>query len=354
MTSSDAINREAPKVAASRNQVAELADIDDVRLLDAADSPLTAMRPQRSLWTNAVRRLRRNVMAMAAFAYLTFMLCVAILAPVIAPHNPVRTDVAKAGTLRQAAWVENKNPLKTGDWSYPLGTDAVGRDVFSRLVFGARVSLVVGFIPMLVILLIGVPIGLIAGFAGGRIDNLLMRVTDVVYAFPSLLLAIIMQISFGDTRIGGLLNGLVLIFFSLSIVNWTGVARLVRGETLSLKEHEFVEAARTAGASRTRLIVKHILPNALGPIIVAGAFIVPGAIINEAILSYLGVGVRPDVDLGAPFPTSWGQMILDGSKAYNSQLWMLIAPSLAVAMTTLSFTFLGDGLRDALDPRGND
>jgi oligopeptide transport system permease protein len=319
-----------------------------------AESPLTAMRPQRSLWSNALRRLRRNVMAMIALGYLVLMLLVAILAPVIAPHNPIRTDVAKAGTLRQAAWVENANPLKTGDWSYPLGTDAVGRDVFSRLVYGARVSLVVGFIPMAVILLIGVPMGLVAGFAGGRIDNLLMRVTDVVYAFPSLLLAIIMQISFGDTGFGKLLNGLVLLFLSLSIVNWTGVARLVRGETLSLKEMEFVEAARTSGAGRARLIVKHILPNALGPIIVAGAFIVPGAIINEAILSYLGVGVRPDVSLGAPFPTSWGQMILDGSKAYNAQLWMLVAPSLAVAMTTLAFTFLGDGLRDALDPRGAD
>jgi oligopeptide transport system permease protein len=319
-----------------------------------AESPLTAMRPQRSLWTNAFRRLRRNVMAMLALAYLLFMLVVAILAPVIAPHNPIRTDVAKAGTLRQAAWVENANPLKTGDWSYPLGTDAVGRDVFSRLVYGARVSLVVGFIPMVVIMIIGVPMGLIAGFAGGRIDNLLMRLTDVIYAFPSLLLAIIMQISFGDTGFGELLNGLVLLFISLSIVNWTGVARLVRGETLSLKEMEFVEAARTSGAGRARLIIKHILPNSLGPIIVAGAFIVPGAIINEAILSYLGVGVRPDVNLGAPFPTSWGQMILDGSKAYNAQLWMLVAPSIAVAMTTLAFTFIGDGLRDALDPRQAD
>lgn len=318
------------------------------------DSPLTAMRPQRSLWSNAWRRLRRNVMAMAAVCFLFFLMVVAIMAPAIAPHNPVRTDVAKAGTLRKAAWVEDPSPLKTGSWDYPLGTDAVGRDVFSRLVYGARVSLVVGFIPMAVILFIGVPIGLAAGYAGGRIDNLLMRLTDVVYAFPALLLAIITQISFGHTAVGQWLNGLVLLFISLSIVNWTGVARLVRGETLSLKEKEFVEAARTSGASRFRIITRHILPNSLGPIIVAGAFIVPGAIIAEAILSYLGVGVRPDVNLNAPFPTSWGQMILDGSKTYNSQAWMLIAPSVAVALTTLSFTFLGDGLRDALDPRQSD
>src|SRR5688572_12780327 len=187
----------------------------------AADSPLTAMRPQRSLWSNAWRRLRKNVMAMAAVCYLIFMIAVAILAPVIAPHNPVRTDVAKAGTLRQAAWVENPNPLKTGSWDYPLGTDAIGRDVFSRLVYGTRVSLVVGFIPMAVIMLIGVPIGLTAGYFGGRIDNILMRFTDVVYAFPALLLAIIVQISFGDTGIGKLLNGLILLFISLSIVSWT-------------------------------------------------------------------------------------------------------------------------------------
>ncbi|HQY30938.1 MAG TPA: ABC transporter permease, partial [Thermomicrobiales bacterium] len=206
----------------------------------------------------------------------------------------------------------------------------------------------------LVILLIGVPVGLTAGFAGGRVDNLLMRLVDVVYAFPALLLAIIMQISFGNTAVGKLLNGLVLLFLSLSIVNWTGVARLVRGETLALKEKEFVEAARTVGASRFKLVTRHILPNALAPIIVAAAFIVPGAIIAEAVLSYLGVGVRPDVNLNAPFPTSWGQMILDGSKVYNVQVWMLLAPSLAIAFTTLSFTFLGDGLRDALDPRAMD
>ncbi len=293
-------------------------------------------------------------MAMAGLAYLSLLLVVAVFAPLIAPHNPISSDVAEAGTYRKAAWLEDANPLRTGSWEYPLGTDSIGRDVFSRLVYGTRISLVVGFIPMAVIMLIGVPLGLIAGFAGGRVDNLLMRLTDVVYAFPALLLAIIMQISFGETLVGRWLNGLVLLFLSLSIVNWTGVARLVRGETLSLKEKEFVESAMTCGATRTRLIYRHILPNALGPIIVAAAFIVPGAIISEAVLSYLGVGVRPDVNLDAPFPTSWGQMILDGSKSYTAQSWMLIAPGIAVALITLSFTFIGDGLRDALDPKGAD
>lgn len=319
--------------------------------LALADPNAHLGKKPRSLWTNAWRRLRRNKMAMVSIGVLIFLIIVAIFAPLIAPHNPVTSDVGAAGTYRNAAWIDNVNPKKAGSWDYPLGTDSIGRDVFSRLVFGTRVSLIVGFIPMAVILTIGVPVGLAAGFFGGRVDDFLMRMTDVVYAFPALLLAIIMQISFRQSYIGELLNGLVLLFISLSIVNWTGVARLVRGETMSLKEREYVEAARTVGGSQFRVIARHILPNTLGPIIVASAFIVPAAIIQEAVLSYLGVGVRPDVSPNTPFPSSWGQMILDGSKSYTAQPWMLIAPSLAVAVITLSFTFLGDGLRDALDPR---
>lgn len=312
---------------------------------------LGALRTPRSLWSNAWRQFRRNKLAMVGLAYLIFLAFVAVLAPVIAPHNPVQSDLRAAGKYRQAAWIETDNPKTTGDWSYPLGTDGNGRDVFSRLVFGTRISLVVGFIPMAVIMLIGIPVGLIAGYLGGTLDNILMRLTDIVYAFPALLFFIIMQISFGDTYVGSLLNGLVLLFITLSIINWTGVARLVRGDTLSLKEKEFVEAARASGASSWRQISRHILPNALGSIIVAGAFIVPGAIIAEAVLTYLGIGLRPDVDLNAPFPTSWGQMIQAGQTAYRNQPWLLIAPSVAVALITLSFTFVGDGLRDALDPR---
>jgi len=311
-------------------------------------------RRSRSLWSNAWKRLRKNRMAIAGLVYLLFLVAVAIFAPAIATQNPVTSEVAVAGTLRQAAWVNDPNPLRSGSQDYPLGTDSIGRDVFSRLVYGTRVSLVVGFIPMVVILFIGVPFGLIAGYRGGRIDNLMMRMTDVVYAFPALLLAIIMQISFGSSALGGLLNGLVLLFLSLSIVNWTGVARLVRGQTLSLVEKEFVEAARASGASHARILVKHLLPNTLGSIIVAGAFVIPSAIIAEAVLSYLGVGLRPSVALDTPLPTSWGQMILEGSKFYQAQLWMLLGPSLAIALITLAFTFVGDGLRDALDPRQSD
>jgi oligopeptide transport system permease protein len=312
---------------------------------------LGALRAPRSLWSNAWRQFKRNKLALLGMTCLFFLGAVAIFAPVIAPHNPVQSDLRTAGKYRQAAWIHTDNPKTTGDWSYPLGTDGNGRDVFSRLVYGTRISLVVGFIPMVVIMLIGIPIGLAAGFVGGTLDNFLMRFTDIVYAFPALLFFIIMQISFGDNPIGELLNGLVLLFITLSIINWTGVARLVRGDTLALKEKEYVEAARASGASSWRQISRHILPNALGSVIVAGAFIVPGAIIAEAVLTYLGIGLRPDVSLDAPFPTSWGQMIQAGQTAYRNQPWLLIAPSLAVALITLSFTFVGDGLRDALDPR---
>lgn len=312
---------------------------------------LGAVRAPRSLWSNAWRQFRRNKLAMVGIIYLAILACVAILAPIVSPHNPVQSDLKVAGKYRQAAWIQTDDPKTTGSWDYPLGTDGNGRDVFSRLVYGTRISLVVGFIPMAVIMLVGIPVGLAAGFVGGTIDNFLMRLTDIVYAFPALLFFIIMQISLGDTPIGRLLNGLVLLFVTLSIINWTGVARLVRGDTLALKEKEFVEAARASGASSWRQISRHILPNALGSVIVAGAFIVPGAIIAEAVLTYLGIGLRPDVSLDAPFPTSWGQMIQAGQTAYRIQPWLLIAPSLAVALITLSFTFVGDGLRDALDPR---
>jgi ABC-type dipeptide/oligopeptide/nickel transport system permease subunit len=170
-----------------------------------------------------------------------------------------------------------------------------------------------------------------------------MRVTDLFLSIPFLVILII-----AATALGGSVFDIVVI---LSLFFWMPDARIVRGVFLSLKEKEFVEAARSVGASNVRIIVRHLLPNALGPIIVAAAFIVPGAIIAEAVLTYLGIGLRPDVSLDAPFPTSWGQMIQSGQTAYRNQPWLLIAPSLAVALITLSFTFVGDGLRDALDPR---
>ena len=309
------------------------------------------LRPQRSLWSDAWRQFKRNKLALIGGIYLLILVVLAVFAPFIAPHNPVKGDVKTAGKYRQAAWITTDNPKTTGSWEYPLGTDGNGRDVLSRVIYGTRISLVVGFIPMIIIMLIGVPIGLIAGYSGGRVDNALMRVTDVVYAFPALLFFIIMQISLGETWFGELLNGLVLLFVTLSIISWSGVARLVRGDTLSLREKEFIESALASGATSSRVLSRHIFPNTMGSLIIAAAFIVPSAIISEAVLSYLGIGLRPSVNLAAPFPTSWGQMLQSGASQYRNQAWLLIAPSLAVAFITLAFNFVGDGLRDALDPR---
>jgi oligopeptide transport system permease protein len=311
-------------------------------------------RPVRSLWSDAWRRLRKNKLAMLSIAYLIFLAIIAIGAPVFAPHapgNPPTTELRERGSFRQAAWIDTGNPRNTGKWEYVLGTDSVGRDIFSRLIYGTRVSMIVGFIPMIFTLLIGVSIGLISGYVGGRVDSLLMRFTDVVFALPDILFFIIVQTAFGSTAFGRAFNGLVLIFLSFSAVSWAGIARLVRGQVLSLKEKEFVESARAVGVSGNKILTRHILPNSLAPIIVAAAFIVPGAIVTEAVLSFLGIGIQPSISVTNPFPTSWGSMILQGNSAKESQPWMLIAPALAIASITIAFVSLGDGLRDALDPR---
>jgi oligopeptide transport system permease protein len=211
--------------------------------------------------------------------------------------------------------------------------------------------MVVGFVPTAIIVIIGTFVGMIAGYYGGRLDNILMRITDVVYAFPDLLFFIIVTVSLRDTYIGQLMNGLLLLFMALAIVNWVGVARLIRGQVLSLKEKEFVEAARCIGATDFTIMFRHIFPNSLAPLIVSMAFAIPGAIISEAILGFLGLGLIPATSADAIFITSWGSLLLDGYAGLNSQPALLLAPAICVALMVLAFTFLGDGLRDALDPR---
>jgi oligopeptide transport system permease protein len=310
---------------------------------------LNALREERSLWADAWRRLTRNRAAVAGLVVIAFFVVVAIFAPLIAPYNPIQQS--SNNSQRLPAWVQDKDPKRTGKPEYLLGTDAIGRDVFSQLVYGARVSLIVGFIPQILILLIGVSLGLISGFAGGRTDNLLMRFTDIIYAFPDTLFVITLATAFRETWLGQAFNGLLLVFVSFSIVAWTGMARLVRGQVLSLKEKEFIEAARTIGVSTPKILFGHILPNSLAPIIVTVTFGIPGAIIGEAILTFIGVGMRPSLDPNNPFPTSWGIMLFDGFANINSTPYMLLFPVLCVGLLTMAFTFLGDGMRDALDPR---
>jgi len=305
-------------------------------------------RKPASLYRDALRRLLRNHASVAGLVVVGIFSLMAIFAG-LAPYNAL--EMHSGNSERYPAWQHDDNPAKSGSPEFLLGTDSVGRDVLSRLIYGARTSMVIGFVPMTLIVLLGTLIGLVSGFFGGWIDNALMRLTDVVYAFPDLLFFIIVMTALRDTPIGNLLNGLFLLFCALAIVNWVGVARLVRGQVLSLKEKEFVEAARAIGASNWQIMIKHLFPNTLSPIIVSAAFLVPQAILTEATLGFIGVGVRPATDMGALFPTSWGVMLLEGRSLMLSQPMLLMAPAVCIAVVLLSFTFIGDGLRDALDPR---
>ncbi len=310
---------------------------------------LPSTRPPRSLMADAWSRLIRNKASVMGMIIIAFFALLVVFAPQVAPENPLKINSGK-GYL-PPAWVATSNTGKHGDPQFLLGTDTLGRDVLSRVIYGARVSMIVGFIPTSIILTVGTLVGLIAGYAGGRVDNLLMRFTDIMYGYPDLLFFIIVMVSLRDTWLGNLLNGLFLLFAALAIINWVGVARIVRGQVLSLKEKEFVEAARCIGAKNGHIMFRHILPNCLGPIIVVAAFQVPSMIITEAILGYLGLGLRPATSLTQFFVTSWGALLLEGQSAINAQPWMLLAPAICVALVVLAFTFLGDGLRDALDPR---
>ncbi len=297
----------------------------------------------------AFDRLARNKASMFGLVVITIFMLVAIFARAIAPHDPL--EITSGQKFLPPIWIDETVGGKASLVDYPLGTDTLGRDLLSRVIFGARVSMVVGFIPTFIIVLIGTVIGMMAGYIGGTWDNLLMRLTDVIYAFPDLLFFIIIMVSMRDSWLGQFMNGMFLLFTSLAIVNWVGIARLVRGQVLSLKQKEFIEAARAIGVKTPRIMTHHLLPNTLGVIIVYVAFRIPGLIITEAILGYLGLGLRPPADSQAFFITSWGGLLLEGQSAINAQPWILLAPAICIALVVLAFTFLGDGLRDALDPR---
>jgi oligopeptide transport system permease protein len=306
-------------------------------------------RPPKSLGQEAWERLLRNRASVIGLVVVIIFGLVALFANVLSPHNPVQINSGKS--FLPPVFVTNPPTAKMADPSFPLGTDTLGRDLLSRVIYGARVSMLVGFIPTIVVVLIGTVIGMAAGFYGGSVDNFLMRLTDVVYGFPDLLFFITILVALQDTGIGDIMNGLFLLFVALALVNWVGVARVVRGQVLSLKEKEFIEAARCIGAKNSRIMLRHLLPNALSPLIVITAFRVPGAIITEAILGYLGLGMKPATSGTDVFITSWGTLLLEGQSAINVQPWILLTPAICVAIVVLAFTFLGDGLRDALDPR---
>jgi len=318
-------------------------------------------RRETNLWSDAFFRLVRNRAAVLGGTIILLLALTYLFAPMIAPRS-FEVQVSKDNNA-MPQWLVDLLPMTRGyarvNNSYPLGADELGRDVFSRIIYGTRVSLTVAFVGPLLALLVGTIYGSIAGYFGGRVDNAMMRFVDVMYAFPTLLLIILMMAFFRssfagiaepgslkyamnelDTRVGGLL----FIFVGIGITSWMGMARLTRGQVLSLREKEFVEAAHALGATDLQIMFKHILPNAIGPLIVAETLAIPNYISYEAFLSFIGLGVNP------PTP-SWGMMISDGARVIRTYPHLAILPGLALAITMFAFNFLGDGLRDALDPK---
>ncbi len=278
----------------------------------------------RTLWQDAARRFLRNRLAVIGLAIVLLFLFLAVFADLVAPfpYDKVYFD----RVLRF--------PFELP--GHPLGTDEVGRDYLSRLIYGARTSMTVGIAVQTVAFLIGVPLGSLAGYVGGRTDFVISRFIDTMTAFPGLMFSILIISVWG--------GGITKVIFALSITSWIGIARLTRGQILSLREKEYVEAARCTGVSQNRIILRHLLPNALTPILVSISFGIPAAIFGEAGLSFLGIGIND------PIP-SWGKMV-GVSNAYVRVYWHLaLFPTIAVALAMLGFSFVGDGLRDALDPK---
>ena len=330
----------------------------DPRSLGVSGFSLT--QKSQSLWQDALRRLSRNRAAVVGGAIILLLILMAVFAPLIA-IKPFDLQVL-LDQNKVPAWLvsifPSMGPYAKFSSEYPLGADYVGRDLFSRIVYGARVSLTVAFIGPLISLIIGVVYGSISGYFGGRVDNIMMRIVDVLYAFPSLLFIILLMAFFRSTisdiqpgtfaywinKLDESVGGLLFIFIGIGLTAWQTMARLTRGQVLSVRQKEYIEAAQTIGVSNMRIMFRHILPNILGPLLVAETLAIPGYIATEAFLSFIGLGVNP------PTP-SWGSMISDGSRAIRTYPNQAIFPALALAITMFAFNFLGDGLRDALDPR---
>ncbi len=282
----------------------------------------TQIEKGSSLWHDASLRLRKNKLAMVGLIFIIFLAIISLLTPFIAPYSYEAQDLYMGAT-----------PPSLKHW---LGTDVLGRDLLTRLMYGGRISLTVGLIATSVALLIGVTWGAVAGYIGGKTDAFMMRFVDILYALPFSIFIILLTVVFG--------RSLLLLFLAIGAVEWLTMARIIRGQVLSLKKQEFVEAATAIGLSRWQIIRRHLIPNALGPIIVYTTLTIPSVILLESFLSFLGLGIQPP-------QSSWGSLISYGVETMEEYPWLLIYPGLVLSFTLFSLNFLGDGLRDALDPR---
>jgi len=279
-------------------------------------------RPPEEGLGGALRRMaRENRLAVISAAVILLFILAAVFAPLLTPYTEKQMDLM--------------NRLAPPSGQHPFGTDDGGKDILTRLLYGARVSLLVGVVPTILSVALGTVLGVIAGYAGGRTDTVIMRLADIVLAFPSMLLAMVIMYTLG--------NSLWDVFLTLALVGWAGVARVVRAETLRLRNSEYVDAARMAGVSGPAIVLRHILPNCMPTLIVLFTLNIPSAILTESGLSFLGLGVQP------PF-ASWGLMVNAGRSFLNQAPWMSLIPCAAIMLVVLAFNFLGDGLRDALDP----
>lgn len=287
----------------------------------AADIPPEA---PRSLWSDAWSTLRHNRAAMTAAVILGVLLLLVLAGPSLSDYRYDKPDWDAIAVP----------PSLTGN--HLFGTDSLGRDLYTRTLMGGRMSLLVGIVSTLVSLVIGIAWGATAGFLGGRVDRVMMRIVDILYALPFMFLVILLMVLFG--------RNILLIFVAIGAINWLDMARIVRGQTLGLKQREFIEAARVSGVRPGRIIAKHIVPNLLGVVVIYVTLTIPQVILVESFLSFLGLGVQEPM-------TSWGVMVSDGAMDMETAPWMLVFPALFLGVTLFCFNYLGDGLRDALDPR---